>query len=149
MTHVERQARFRLSAPVDEVFPFFTPEGERRWVAGWAPEWLHPAEGELAAGAVFRTRHDGEETLWACLDWEPEAARVRYARVTPGSRFGFVEVRCRAGAPGETEVSVSYALTALEQDGEARLAGLTEAAFAATMEEWRARIAPLLAGASS
>jgi hypothetical protein len=140
MTHIERQHRIVIAAPVERVFPLFTPLGEKLWIAGWDPEFLHPASGETADGMVFRTGQGDETTLWACVNFEPRAHRVRYVRVTPASRFGFVEVVCRAVDDARTEATVSYAFTGLNESGEAYLAGLTEDAFAAMIESWRGMI---------
>jgi len=52
-----------LPISADEAIEFFTPEGERMWVEGWAPHYFHPANGET-------------------ID----------SRVTPGSRSTLVEV---------------------------------------------------------
>jgi hypothetical protein len=83
MDHVERRHSIVLSGSIDRVFHLFTPAGEKLWVEGWDPEFLHPTSGETCDGMVFRTSHGGEITLWACIDWSPSAYRVRYARVTP------------------------------------------------------------------
>ena len=146
--HLERRHSIVLPAPVAEIFPLFTPRGETLWVKGWEPDFLHPMNGDTQDGMVFRTEHGGETTLWACCLWEPEAYRVRYVRVTPNSRFGFVEVWCREIAAGQTEATVSYAFTALSRDGEAYLADLDEEAFRRMIEDWRVSIGEWLAKAA-
>jgi len=143
--HLERSGRFHLDAPVGKVFPLLTPIGEKDWVEGWNPEFLHPADGRTEAGMVFRTGHGGETTLWACADFDPDRHRARYCRVVPGSRMGFVTVACRAEAPDRTEVEVTYAMTALAGDAAEALAGLDEAAYARMLDEWQAGIGRLLA----
>ncbi|MER9581239.1 hypothetical protein [Mesorhizobium sp. M0276] len=149
-SHLERSHRVVLSGPIDRVFPLFTPIGETLWVDGWEPEFLYPQSGETQQGMVFRTDHDGESTLWACTDWDPAAHRVRYVRVTPDSRFGFVEVACRVAAGGGTEASIAYTFTALNAAGRSYLSALTPEAFARMIEGWRIRIdAWLLSGASA
>lgn len=148
-SHLERSHSIVLSGPVDRVFPLFTPIGETLWVDGWEPEFLHPQSGETRQGMVFRTAHGDETTLWACADWDPTAHHVRYVRITPDSRFGFVDVTCRSAADGATEASNAYTFTALNAAGEAYLSKLTEEAFAHMVESWRVRIdAWLLAAAS-
>ena len=144
--HVERTARFQLPVAPDRALPFFTPEGERDWVEGWDPEPLYAAAGSLAAeGAVFRTAAGGETTLWLALGLDAEAGTAAYVRITPGNRLGTVHVRCRPAGPGRSEVEVTYRLTALGPAGESVLAGLTEEAFAATIDGWRRDLEALLA----
>lgn len=140
MDHIERRHGITLAGPLDRVFPLFTPLGETLWVEGWTPEFLHPKSGETVRGMVFRTGHGEEETLWACVDWNPAAHHVRYARVTPRSRFGFVEVTCRAASAGQTQAAVAYTFTALTDAGRAYLADLNEDAFARMIEDWRTKI---------
>ncbi|TIO11142.1 hypothetical protein [Mesorhizobium sp.] len=139
-SHIERSHAIVLSGPVDRVFALFTPIGETLWVDGWNPEFLHPQDGETRQGMVFRTAHGDETTLWACTDWDPLAHRVRYVRVTPDSRFGFVEVACRPTAEGRTEASIAYTFTALSTAGRSYLSELTEDAFARMIEGWKVGI---------
>ncbi|TIO74924.1 MAG: SRPBCC family protein [Mesorhizobium sp.] len=140
MNHLERSHRIVLAGPVERVFPLFTPIGETLWVDGWDPEFLHPKNGETREGMVFRTSHGDETTLWACTDWDPQAHKVRYARVTPESRFGFVEVTCRQVDTGGTQASIAYTLTALNEAGRSYLFELTEDAFERMIEAWKVRI---------
>lgn len=139
--HIERRHRIEIARPIEVVFPLFTPKGEESWAPGWAPEYLHPTDGTPREGMVFRTFHDAETTLWACIAFRPEDHHVRYVRVTPTSRFGFVDVVCRALGSERTEVAVGYDYTALSPAGGALLAALSEEAFAAMIEGWRDEIA--------
>jgi hypothetical protein len=108
--------------PLSRTMPLFTPEGERLWISGWEPRF--PA-GEDPAGSrrgeVFTTSGDHGDTFWVVADRDDDHAR--YARITPGATAGFVEVRCRERSSSETEVEVSYDLTALSDAGRAHLAG--------------------------
>ena len=145
MRHSERRHDIVLSGAVERVFPLFTPAGEKAWTEGWDPQFINPASGETCEGMVFRTGQGDETTLWACVDWQPEAHRVRYARVTPASRFTFVEVTCRALDDKRTEARIIYSLTALSPVGDAYLQGLTRATFTRMIEEWRGAIDRFLA----
>jgi ABC-type amino acid transport substrate-binding protein len=114
-----------VALPPGRAAALFTPEGERRWAHGWAPEY--PADGP-----VFVT-NDGA-TVWI------ELGDLRYARVTPGVQAGTVAVRLAPDGDG-TRAEVTYDLTALSGD-----AGL--AAFAAGFDEmmaaWERAIAAAL-----
>jgi hypothetical protein len=137
---LERRHSIVLAGTIDRVFPLFSPAGEKLWVEGWNPEFLHPENGETCRDMVFRTTHGGETTLWACIDWNPSSYRVRYVRVTPSSRFGFVEVVCREVSGGQTEATIAYTFTALSPEGKSYLAGLTGTAFSRMIDDWRTRI---------
>lgn len=135
--YVERTGDFVLPLGLDDAFLSFTPEGERAWVKGWEPEYLHPGRPARRAGTVFRTRHGDEETLWLVLECDPSAGVNTYARFTPGSRLGTVRVRCRAVDRAHTRVTVTYALTALSPAGNDVLAALTPTAYDTMLEAWR------------
>ena len=141
--HAERLVRthhFELPMAPREAFHFFTPEGERAWAKGWEPRYLHPADGRTAAGMVFTTGHGGEETLWTMTRHEPESGVAEYLRVTPGSRMGTVRVQCSELGSGQTRVAVTYALTALSEEGNATLRALDRASYESFIESWESSI---------
>lgn len=139
MKHVRRSHAIVLALPPAEAFALFTPAGEKRWIRDWDPRYVHPASGETQAGMVFTTGEGEERTYWSLVDYDPRGLRSRYARVTPASRFGFVEVACEPDAGG-TRVTVTYTFTALTPAGEAFLAGFGEDAFRAMIEGWKGLI---------
>lgn len=138
--HVEHTGGFVLPLPLRDTFPLFTPEGERAWVPGWEPEYLHPLQPSDTVGTVFRTQHHGEETLWLVLQYDPGAGLASYGRFSPESRIGTVQVRCEAVDSSHTQVTVTYALTALSAHGTGVLTALTSDRYAAMMAEWREAI---------
>jgi hypothetical protein len=138
--HVDRTGELTIPLPPGHVFPLFSPEGERAWVEDWDPEYLHPEHPSNAPGTVFRTTHGGEETVWLVLRYDPAHALAEYARFSSGSRLGTVLVQCREGAPGTTQVSVTYSLTSLSPAGNAVLAALTPAHYSAMLHDWQKAI---------
>jgi hypothetical protein len=145
--HVRRAGTIHLRGDPPRVFPFFTPEGERRWVPGWDPAHRHPADGTLQAGGVFVTRAEAEpETVWLVMRHDPAAHDVAYARITPGIRAGVVEVRCEAAPGGGTWAHVVYTLTALSPRGNEVLGAFTEDRYAAMLADWEAAVNGCLAG---
>ena len=132
----------RVAAPPADAFRFFTPEGERRWVPGWEPEYLHPPDGALAEGLTFRTRHNGEETLWMVSRCDGPY-EVDYVRVTPGSRIGVVSVRLTPDGASGSSVTGAYRLTALSSAGEATLDAFA-AAFPEYLSSWERSINALI-----
>lgn len=142
---IERTHTITIDAPIARAFPLFTPLGETLWVDGWKPEFLHPTNGATERFMVFRTGTGAGETLWTCSDWEPERHFVRYVRVTPASRFGFVEVQARAVSATRTDVAVTYRYVSLNADGEAELAALSDVAFRAMIDGWQGAASEWLA----
>lgn len=143
VTHIERAGSVRVAAPLTQAFQFFTPDGERLWVPGWSPEYLHPRDGPQCEGAVFRTNAGGEETVWMVTRFDPEGGAAEYVRVTPGSRMGTVSIRAAAADEATTIVHVTYRVTALSPDGNAAVQAF-DAGFDAMMAEWAAAVTGVL-----
>jgi len=140
MKHLHCRHRIRVEAPVDRAFLYFTPDGERHWVDGWEPVWLHPDDGRTEVGMVFTTGTGPEYTVWTLADFDRAAHRSRYLRCTPASRLVVVEIGCRALDAGRTEVDVAYTLTALKAAAEP-VVDTFAAGFAAMVDGWAERIA--------
>lgn len=144
--HIERFTTIRLPIKPADALTLFTPEGERAWVPGWDPEPIHAPGGSLSReGAVFRTTHGGEETVWLVQRVDPTQGAADYVRMTPGSRLGTVHVHCTDDGEGGTIVEVGYRLTALSPAGEEALDATTPEAFEADIRGWREAIEEFLA----
>ncbi|MBI3447699.1 MAG: hypothetical protein HY049_02075 [Acidobacteria bacterium] len=127
-----------LAGPLDAVFPLFSPEGERAWVPGWDPEILHPPGAVWERGMIFRTKLErGGEAVWVVLRLDRAAHDVEYHRVEPEHYVARVTVRCVAAGAGRTKASVTYEFIGLSDAGNAEIAGMTGAAYAAKMATWR------------
>ncbi|HUE80135.1 MAG TPA: SRPBCC family protein [Sphingomicrobium sp.] len=130
-----QRGSFTLPLPPAEAFDLFTAEGERRWVAGWEPVILSDC-GATKPGAVFLTDHGGEPTIWTLLEYDREAGRLAYSRVSPGRRAG--TVRVSLGPDGEgTRVKVAYDITSLGSEGDAAVRSMDAAGFDRMLHEWR------------
>ena len=138
--HIELSGVIHIAASPAGAFRFFTPEGERLWVPDWEPEYLHPADGAIAEGLAFRTRHGGEMTLWLVSRCDRAAGAIDYVRVTPDSRMGTVAVRLSDAGGPSSRATISYKLTSLSADGDRKLEAFA-AGFPAMLAEWERRIA--------
>ncbi len=135
--NIARSHTIELRGPRDEIFPLFSPLGEKLWVPGWDPTFHYPCSGELVEGAVFTTNKEGEaDTIWCVVEYEPDDFRVKYLRVTPGSRVAVVEVRCEETPGGATRAHVTYTFTALSDEGNTYLAAFNEAYYRDYIESW-------------
>lgn len=135
---------FRLAAPLAQVMPLFTAEGERRWAPGWEPTKL---SGDVERGSAFITRaHSGVETTWIVVDYRPAEGRASYARLAQGSNIGLVDVTCTPAEDGGTVVSVRYMLTGVNDQGRAFVREFLEPEhYARMIEEWRVLTSAALA----
>jgi hypothetical protein len=127
-----------LPAPPNQVFPLFTPTGEKLWVDGWDPEAVYPESGATEEGMVFKTgRPDGAHSVWTMTEHDPENLRVAYVRVTSGSDVCVVAVRCEPGPEGSTRAHVAYTLTALGERGSEYLTeDFSEKSYQERMQAW-------------
>lgn len=129
-----------VDRPPAEAFVLFTPRGEIAWAPGWEPRFALPADDDTEPGTVFETGAHGEHTIWVVLHRD-RGRSISYARVTPGSRAGTVHVALRPDGDGGSEVTVTYAMTALTSAA----AELDEfaAGYAAYLRTWEELIAAL------
>lgn len=139
MTSITRTGTVHLDSPPEQVFPLFTAPGERLWVPGWDPQILTGGHG-LERGSVWLTGNGADRTIWLVVDYDPESMHARYARITPESRAGWVEVLARPDDKGGADVEVTYQLTALNEHGEEILAEFDEDSYAQMMAEWERMI---------
>lgn len=146
--HISRKGTITVNLAVEETLDLFTPEGERRWVDDWHPEYLFRAGGGDEIDTVFRTRHGGEETLWIVLDHDREEGTAAYSRLTPGSRLGTVTISVEGIDESSCWVEVCYEMTGLSPAGNAVLKALDARAFSAMLRDWEARIAATLVRAT-
>lgn len=138
--HEKASHRITLPLPADEALELFTPEGERFWVSGWNPRYSYPSNGETMEGMVFITSHGDELTYWTMVDFDIAGHRVRYARVTPGSRSVIVEVVCVPDGDQQCHADVSYALTGLSEEGNVLIEAFVGDVYVAMIEDWREKI---------
>ncbi len=144
------RGRFELPREPAEVFPLFSPLGEKLWVPGWSPELLHPPGVEWAEGQVFRTREEtGEEVVWIVTRLELDACRVEYRRVVPGRYVATVDVRCRAAGARGTEVEVDYAYVGLAEAGNRDIETMSQRDYDEKMARWKRWIEDHLGSAAS
>jgi hypothetical protein len=138
-SRVTRSGSFDLPCDPATALPLFTPEGERRWVDGWAPVYHSAATDEV--GAVWTTAA-GAPTTWVTVVRDDD--RVAYARVSADGTAGMVQVRCLASGTGATTVDVTYDLTATDARGQAHLEDFARG-YAELLEDWRERTRRVLA----
>ena len=127
--------------PADEAMPLFTARGERRWVEGWDPEFPAGEPTQEDEGTVWITTAGDRSTYWVVV--AKDADRFRYARTTPELSAGTVEVRRRGSDTRETQLDVTYDLTALTEEGEAELDDFA-ATFQREIGSWEGLIGRLV-----
>ena len=135
--HVLRTGTLQVEAPPRLALRLFTGPGEELWVEGWKPTVLS-GDG-LAAGTVFVTDIH-ETTIWIVVDFDPESLHARYARVSPGSRAGTVDVKIESDGDDGSIARVTYELTGLSEAGNEQLREFDERAYAEMLKSWEQMI---------
>ncbi|HLZ23642.1 MAG TPA: hypothetical protein VKQ30_16140 [Ktedonobacterales bacterium] len=138
---ITRTQTIRLPAPPNEVFPLFSPLGERRWEPDWNPVMLYPASGAAQVGTVFTTQHASEPMkIWTIIGYDPEQTTISYLNVAPTSHLTRIDIACAATGPQTTSARVSYTLTALTPHGAAYLDRFTADHYQVYIASWEAAI---------
>ncbi len=144
LAHFRDTCTIRVPLPRGRALPLFTARGERAWAHGWEPTF--PAgepEGEEHEGTVFVTEGEHGATYWVVVSRSSYA--LRYARVTPDLWCGTVEVSERRSNELETELDVTYDLTALTDRGAAELETFA-VSYQRQIESWQPAILAALRG---
>lgn len=130
------RGKVHVAAAPDEAFPLFSPEGEKRWVPGWAPEILHPPEGRWEARQIFRTQEESGEAVWVISRLDRGAHEAEYHRIEPGRYVARVEVACRPAPEGGTEAEIAYSFVGLSDSGNRDIEAMTPEDYEAKMVRW-------------
>jgi len=128
-----------MAVPVAELFPLFSPEGEKHWVPGWDYDNVMGTT-ELCEDYVFVTKshhHRMTEAIWLTKKYHPQAGLVEFYKIEPGEKIGVVTVQCKERGAEKTSVEVTYKYMALAASGERFVAEFTAAAYAEFIGEWQ------------
>jgi hypothetical protein len=135
-----------LNGSVAEATPFFGPVREAEWAPGWAPHFLHPAEGAQREGVVFTTRTPkGHEQLWMLTDYDAGAGRVAYAVISPGFTANEIRIRVVPDGDRRCNATITYRHSALVPAANGEVNQLDAHWAAAQGPHWQAAINAALA----
>ncbi len=137
--HVERNGIVPMRLPAGEAFPLFQPEGERRWVAGWEPRYVHPAEPAVGEGVVFQTTTREGTATWVQTRFEPTTHEASYVYIVPGHRATTVHVAVTPTAEDRSQVHVTYRMTALSPHADDFVRGFGDG-FGEYLVQWERAI---------
>ena len=134
--HVDRKGVVPMDLPFEEAFALFNAVGERRWVAGWDPRFVHPALPRAGEGVVFQTTGTGTATAtWVQTAHEPSAGSASFVYVVPNHRAAMVDVGVTHDGEGRSRATVRYRMTSLSSDADDFVCAFGEA-FEDNMAQW-------------
>lgn len=127
-----------MDLPAGELFPLFSPEGEKYWVPGWDYENVMGTT-DLSEDYVFLTqKHDygSADAIWIVKKYDPKSHFVQFYKIEPEYKIGIVTVKCSEVESLKTKVQVTYRYLALSVAGEEFIAGFNERVYEEFIGEW-------------
>jgi len=139
MKSMSHSRSFDMVVPIEELFPLFSPEGEKGWVPGWDYENVMGTT-ELSEDYVFLTRkhdHGTRDAIWIVKKYDPKSHVVQYYKIEPDEKIGVVTVECTELEAERTNVQVTYKYMALSATGEKFVSEFSEDVYDKFIGEWQ------------
>ncbi|MBW1723922.1 MAG: hypothetical protein JRD87_03300 [Deltaproteobacteria bacterium] len=139
MKSISHTKAFKMDLPIAELFPLFSPEGEKHWVPGWDYENVM-GKTELSEDYVFLTKnhdHGTTDAIWIVKKYDPKSHFVQFYKIEPEYKVGVVTVKCTELGSSKTKIQVTYKYLALSTAGEEFIAGFNEGAYEEFIGEWQ------------
>jgi hypothetical protein len=139
MKSIRHTMAFEMAIPISELFPLFSPEGEKYWVPGWDYENVMGTT-ELSEDYVFLTKthdHGTTDAIWIIKKYDPGSYFVQFYKIEPVDKIGVVTVKCLELETERTEVQVTYEYLALSANGEKFISEFSESAYELFIGEWQ------------
>lgn len=139
MKSVSRTKAFEIAISIKDLFPLFSPEGEKYWVPGWDYENVMGTT-ELSEDYVFLTKahdHRTKDAIWIVKKYDPKSHFVQFYKIEPGDKIGVVTVKCSEQEAERTNVEVTYKYIALSATGEGFVSEFSESVYEEFIGEWQ------------
>jgi hypothetical protein len=128
-----------INAEPARVHSLICPVKEAEWLDGWDYDLIFSHSGFAEKGCVFISRSpDEKDTIWLITKRDDAACETVFARITPDSRVAEVTVRVKDGGKHTSRVHITYAITALTEEGNRFIENFTEENFEKDMKFWEA-----------
>ena len=140
MKSISHTKAFEMAHPIAELFPLFSPEGEKYWVPDWDYENLMGTT-ELSEDYVFLTKthdHRSTDAIWVVKKYDPKSYFVQFYKIEPEDKIGIITVNCTELEAERTKVRVTYKYIALSATGEVFISEFSESAYEEFIGEWQA-----------
>ena len=138
--HTETTFEVLVRAPYSETAELFSPEGERAWAGDrWDPKFLFPIPARDKQGAVFTIRHGALQAVWVVARHDLDARHFQYVYFIPDAMVTTIDVAFRLPDSKTTQVTVTYARTAISPEGDGHVKAMSEGDKTAG-KEWQEAI---------
>lgn len=139
MKSVSRTKAFEIAISIKDLFPLFSPEGEKNWVPGWDYENVMGTT-QLSEDYIFLTKthdHRIKDAIWIVKKYDPRSHFVQFYKIEPGDKIGVVTVKCSEQEAERTKVEVTYKYIALSAMGEDFVSEFSESVYEEFIGEWQ------------
>jgi len=139
MKSISHTKAFEMNLPIAEVFPLFSPEGEKYWVPGWDYKNVMGTT-ELSNDYVFLTKthdHGTSDAIWIVKNYDPKLHFVQFYKIEPEEKIGVVTVKCTELGVSKTKIRVTYKYLALSKRGEEFITGFNKSTYEEFIDEWQ------------
>jgi hypothetical protein len=139
MKSVSHTKEFELEVPIEELFPLFSPEGEKLWVPGWDYQNIMGTT-ELSEDYVFLTKnhdHGTTDTIWVVKTYNAGSYLVQFYKIEPDQKIGIITVSCGSLNTSKTKIQVTYKYFALSTLGEVFVLNFSEKDCEIFINEWQ------------
>jgi hypothetical protein len=137
--HTHAEFSFVVQAPYEDTFPLFGAHEERKWAAGFQPQFLHPLPAHDEPGMVFTTVQADRARIWTNTALDPEKGHAQYVYFVADMMVALIDVRVAKQGAAETRVDVVYERTALKPEANEEVARFAQA-DAESGPKWAAAI---------
>ncbi len=114
--HTREEFSFVVSAPYAEVFPLFGADEERKWAAGFEPQFVHPLPARDQQGMVFTTTQEGLDRVWTNTVFDRDTGHVQYVYWIADVMVALIDIHVTSTGAHQTRVDVAYERTALREE---------------------------------
>lgn len=139
MKSITHTKAFKMNVPIADIFPLFSPEGEKHWVPGWDYENVMGTT-ELSDDYVFLTKthdHGTSDAIWIVKKYDPKLHFVQFYKIEPGEKIGVATVKCTELEASKTMIRVTYKYLALSKGGEEFITVFDESTYEEFINEWQ------------
>lgn len=113
----------------EQIFPLLCPRREYDWIPGWSCRMVYSRCGFAEPDCVFQTGAGDATDTWVVSRYDPPR-HIGFVRVDRWRAMSY-EISLSPGSEGTVRLDWRQTVTALDAEGEAVVADMGEAEFAA------------------
>jgi hypothetical protein len=133
-----RSSSITLNDNIDNVFPLFTPELEKRWTSDWTYVPIYMNIQKPEEHDVFSTHgHIQDEglTTWVISKLDTVHHVIEYMLFT-SLRTGVIHIECQQISPKQTNATITYSFTGLTDQGNELCRHLVNKIYQRNLKDW-------------